>query len=139
MIGLTKQQRRLVEFIQTYMARSSGVSPSYVQMQEALGLASKSGVHRIISALEERGAIRRLPGRARAIEVIHQDDLQSASTDALAAELERRGWHCLPPLRHGGTCPPPGHNLPEPSIAPPAPDGSGLSVQPVHAGEIVDA
>lgn len=128
MIGLTEQQRRLLDFIETYTAQTGGICPSYVEMQKALSLASKSGVHRVVHALEERGLIRRLPGRARAIEVIHQDDLQAISTETLTAELERRGVICLPPLRAGEATTPPGRTSPEPPADPPAEGGSGLSV-----------
>jgi len=68
---LTAKQRELLQFI-TVRLEDSGVSPSFEEMKEALDLKSKSGVHRLISALEERGFIRRLPNRARALEVIRQ-------------------------------------------------------------------
>ena len=66
---LTAKQRELLLFINERLGES-GVSPSFDEMREALDLKSKSGVHRLISALEERGFIRRLPNRARALEVI---------------------------------------------------------------------
>jgi repressor LexA len=66
---LTRKQLELLEFIDTRMKRD-GVPPSFDEMKEALQLRSKSGIHRLITALEERGFIRRLPHRARAIEVI---------------------------------------------------------------------
>ena len=66
---LTRKQHELITFIQTKL-EESGISPSFEEMKEALDLKSKSGVHRLISALEERGFIRRLPNRARALEVI---------------------------------------------------------------------
>lgn len=66
---LTRKQYELLLFIQDRQGEG-GVSPSFDEMKEALGLKSKSGIHRLISALEERGFIRRLPHRARAIEVI---------------------------------------------------------------------
>ena len=66
---LTKKQHELITFIQNKL-EESGISPSFEEMKEALDLKSKSGVHRLISALEERGFIRRLPNRARALEVI---------------------------------------------------------------------
>ncbi len=66
---LTAKQRELLLFIQARLGES-GVSPSFDEMREALALKSKSGVHRLISALEERGFIRRLPNRARALEVV---------------------------------------------------------------------
>ncbi len=64
---LTAKQHELLQFIQGRLG-DSGVSPSFDEMREALELKSKSGVHRLISALEERGFIRRLPNRARALE-----------------------------------------------------------------------
>jgi repressor LexA len=66
---LTKKQHQLLFYIHDHLAES-GVSPSFEEMKEALGLKSKSGVHRLITALEEREFIRRLPNRARALEVI---------------------------------------------------------------------
>lgn len=66
---LTKKQHELLLFIHQRLSQD-GVSPSFDEMKEALGLASKSGVHRLVSALEERGFIRRLPHRARALEVL---------------------------------------------------------------------
>lgn len=70
---LTRKQHELIRFIQVRL-EETGVSPSFEEMKEALDLKSKSGVHRLISALEERGFIRRLPNRARALEVLRQPD-----------------------------------------------------------------
>ncbi|NOW44648.1 repressor LexA [Novosphingobium sp. SG751A] len=70
---LTRKQHELLRFIQSSL-EESGVSPSFEEMKEALDLKSKSGVHRLISALEERGFIRRLPNRARALEVLRQPE-----------------------------------------------------------------
>jgi len=66
---LTRKQHELVCFIHDRLAET-GISPSFEEMKDALDLKSKSGVHRLISALEERSFIRRLPNRARALEVI---------------------------------------------------------------------
>lgn len=66
---LTKKQRELLLFIHQRI-KETGVSPSFDEMKSALDLASKSGIHRLITALEERGFLRRLPHRARAIEVL---------------------------------------------------------------------
>ena len=70
---LTRKQHELLNFINRRLA-TDGVSPSFEEMKEALGLKSKSGIHRLISGLEERGFIRRLPHRARALEVIKLPD-----------------------------------------------------------------
>ena len=70
---LTRKQLELLEFIDTRMKRD-GVPPSFDEMKDALALRSKSGIHRLITALEERGFIRRLPHRARAIEVIRMPE-----------------------------------------------------------------
>ncbi|MGB1236163.1 MAG: LexA family protein, partial [Planktomarina sp.] len=75
---LTKKQLQLLEFIQK-RTDTDGVSPSFDEMKEALDLRSKSGIHRLITALEERGFIRRLAHRARAIEVIKTPDAMNAS------------------------------------------------------------
>jgi len=66
---LTAKQRELLQFIQVRL-EETGVSPSFEEMKEALDLKSKSGIHRLITALEERGFIRRLAHRARALEVM---------------------------------------------------------------------
>ncbi|WP_324260250.1 transcriptional repressor LexA [Altererythrobacter sp. H2] len=70
---LTAKQHELIRFIQVRL-EETGISPSFEEMKEALDLKSKSGVHRLISALEERGFIRRLPNRARALEVLKQPE-----------------------------------------------------------------
>ena len=66
---LTRKQHQLLTFIDTHL-NSNGVPPSYDEMKDALNLKSKSGIHRLITALEERGFIRRLPHKARALEVL---------------------------------------------------------------------
>lgn len=70
---LTRKQHELLCFICDRLA-DTGVSPSFEEMKEALDLKSKSGVHRLISALEERGFIRRLPNRARALEILRMPE-----------------------------------------------------------------
>ena len=75
---LTKKQKNLLLFINKKL-RSSGVSPSYEEMKNALNLKSKSGIHRLISALEERGFIKRLAHKARALEVIKLPETASAN------------------------------------------------------------
>ena len=75
---LTAKQHELLRFIQ-HKLEETGISPSFEEMKEALDLKSKSGVHRLISALEERGFIRRLPNRARALEVIKLPETRPAS------------------------------------------------------------
>jgi repressor LexA len=76
---LTAKQHELLLFIQRRL-EESGISPSFEEMKDALDLKSKSGVHRLISALEERGFLRRLPNRARALEVLRQpEDVNSRS------------------------------------------------------------
>jgi repressor LexA len=76
---LTRKQHELLMFIHERI-KESGVSPSFDEMKEALDLASKSGIHRLITALEERGFLRRLPHRARALEVVKLP--QQATTTA---------------------------------------------------------
>ena len=75
---LTAKQRELLLFIDARL-KEGGISPSFDEMREALDLKSKSGVHRLISALEERGFIRRLPNRARALEVMKMPETKSAT------------------------------------------------------------
>lgn len=89
---LTAKQKQLLVFIQDRI-RETGVSPSFDEMRDALDLASKSGIHRLITALEERGFLRRLPHRARALEVVklpedaaNADDLNPPAPINPAAE-----------------------------------------------------
>jgi repressor LexA len=70
---LTRKQHELLLFIHERL-KETGIPPSFDEMKEALDLASKSGIHRLITALEERGFIRRLPNRARALEVLRLPD-----------------------------------------------------------------
>ena len=82
---LTAKQHELIRFIQQRL-EETGISPSFEEMKEALDLKSKSGVHRLISALEERGFIRRLPNRARALEVVKlPEDAVTGSVKSAAA------------------------------------------------------
>ena len=75
---LTRKQHELLIFIDRHL-RTTGFSPSFEEMKDALDLKSKSGVHRLISALEERQFIRRLPNRARALEVVRMPDMRAAA------------------------------------------------------------
>ncbi len=84
---LTKKQHELLSFIHQHLNRQ-GVSPSFDEMKDALGLKSKSGIHRLITGLEERGFIRRLPHRARAVEVMRlPDDMEAAAPTKLPANV----------------------------------------------------
>lgn len=88
---LTRKQHELICFIDDRLAES-GISPSFEEMKEALDLKSKSGVHRLISALEERGYLRRLPNRARALEVLKRPERverQEAARKVTRAPVER--------------------------------------------------
>jgi repressor LexA len=78
---LTAKQHELLNFINERLS-ATGVSPSFDEMREALDLKSKSGVHRLISALEERQFIRRLPNRARALEVVRMPEIASTAPAA---------------------------------------------------------
>ncbi len=81
---LTRKQRELLKFIQEKLGET-GISPSFDEMKEALGLKSKSGVHRLITGLEERGFIKRLPHRARALDVVRLPEDQTAKAAAQAS------------------------------------------------------
>lgn len=87
---LTKKQFELLLFINERL-KETGVSPSFDEMKEALNLKSKSGIHRLITALEERGFIKRLAHRARALEVVKLPDTIASSMSA--------------PTRHGRSTP----------------------------------
>ena len=86
---LTRKQYDLLRFIHERL-KETGVPPSFDKMKEALDLRSKSGIHRLITALEERGFIRRLPNRARALEVVRLPD--SAAPGLAAARSTSRGF-----------------------------------------------
>src|SRR5205807_4888107 len=95
---LTRKQYELLMFIHERV-RESGIPPSFDQMKEALDLKSKSGIHRLITALEERGFLRRMEKRARALEIIKLPDnvaetLRPATTLSQAQRL-------MPSPRHG--------------------------------------
>lgn len=92
---LTKKQKDLLMFIHTRV-QETGVSPSFDEMKDALGLKSKSGIHRLITALEERGFIRRLAHRARALEILKLPD--SIESGSQATISEDRATH--QPLEH---------------------------------------
>ena len=92
---LTKKQHELLMFIHERI-QETGVSPSFDEMKEALDLASKSGIHRLITALEERGFIRRLPNRARALEVLEAPTFARVHILAVDELVDR--WHGQKPL-----------------------------------------
>ena len=85
---LTRKQHELICFIEDRLAEG-GVSPSFEEMKDALELKSKSGVHRLISALEERGYLRRLPNRARALEVLKTPERGGEPKRVAAAQTRR--------------------------------------------------
>lgn len=88
---LTKKQLDLLDFIQTRLQRD-GVPPSFDEMKEALDLRSKSGIHRLITALEERGFIRRLAHRARAIEIVKLPDALADKHRGRGAQAAQGGF-----------------------------------------------
>lgn len=110
---LTRKQLELLDFIRVRMDKD-GVPPSFDEMKEALDLKSKSGIHRLITALEERGFIRRLAHRARAIEIVK-----------LPEAMEKPGFS--PKLVEGGRTAP---------AAPAAPPPGALPVEAVYALEL---
>ena len=83
---LTRKQHELICFIQDRLAET-GISPSFEEMKEALDLKSKSGVHRLISALEEREFIRRLPNRARALEVLRMPEREGGKVVPIRSNI----------------------------------------------------
>ena len=84
---LTRKQSELLEYLTTHLSIND-VPPSFDEMRDALGLASKSGIHRLVSGLEERGYIRRLPNRARAIEILRPAGEPSAIASAVAVAAD---------------------------------------------------
>ncbi|MEO6298573.1 MAG: transcriptional repressor LexA [Paracoccaceae bacterium] len=108
---LTRKQLELLDFIRTCIDRD-GVPPSFDEMKDALDLKSKSGIHRLITALEERGFIRRLAHRARALEIVK-----------LPEAMERAGFH--PKVIHGSK-----------PAAPPQRPAAALDIDHVDAMDI---
>lgn len=94
---LTRKQIQLLEFIQKRMAHD-GVPPSFDEMKDALDLRSKSGIHRLVTALEERGFIRRLPHRARALEILRLPDALTRTETAqpVAPKQPARPFGAMP-------------------------------------------
>lgn len=88
---LTRKQMELLMFVHERL-KESGVPPSFDEMKDALDLRSKSGIHRLIKALEERGFIKRLPNRARALEVIRLPEAAQKAVAAAAPESRPRGF-----------------------------------------------
>ena len=84
---LTRKQKELLDYL-TAHAEAHDVPPSFDEMRDALGLASKSGIHRLVSGLEERGYIRRLANRARAIEILRPAAAGQAITRAVSSAVE---------------------------------------------------
>ncbi|MCZ4092848.1 MULTISPECIES: transcriptional repressor LexA [Sinorhizobium] len=115
---LTRKQQELLLFIHERM-KESGVPPSFDEMKDALDLASKSGIHRLITALEERGFIRRLPNRARALEVIKLPEAYATSAQP------RRGFS--PSVIEGSLGKPPAAPAATAKSAPPS-DSATVSV-----------
>ena len=109
---LTRKQHELLTFIDRHL-KSTGFSPSFEEMKEALQLKSKSGIHRLISALEERGFLRRRHHRARALEVVRLPEGMAPAGDvelapAEPARLEPAGLEPAGMEPAGGLVPPPG-------------------------------
>jgi len=84
---LTKKQKELLEYVNSFI-NANKMSPSYDEIREAMNLKSKSGIHRIVSALEERGFIRKLANRARAIEVLKNPDEINNNITSIDTNIE---------------------------------------------------
>jgi len=109
---LTRKQYELLLFIHERI-RESGVPPSFDEMKEALDLKSKSGIHRLITALEERGFLRRMEKRARALEVVRLPE--NVAETARPATTRSQAQRIMPSARHGRSearTPDPRHNAP---------------------------
>jgi SOS-response transcriptional repressor LexA len=91
-MGLTSRQIQLLGFLRSYYA-AHGIAPSIEEMQAHLGNKSKSGAHRIILALEERGAIRRLPFKSRAIELVDNNPRHKPMHPIVTIKLRADGYY----------------------------------------------
>ena len=111
--GLTPVQANCLAFIARYQAEHGGTSPAYTDIMEELGLASKSGVNRLVTGLERRGRLRRIPQATRCLEVIGSAttlDLESLGADAfnllvmsVRSEVERRRLGTFAPARRAAS------------------------------------
>ena len=117
---LTAKQKELLAFINTRV-QETGVPPSFDEMKEALELRSKSGIHRLITALEERGFIRRLPHRARALEILKLPD-------AMQPEAQRRQTSFAPSIVEGNFARPSQQLSPAPQGYDGSSGAAGISV-----------
>lgn len=104
---MTPRQLQLLDFIRVRL--ENGVNPSYAEIAQGLGFANRSSAHQIVARLIEAGYLRRGPGHARSLELVERKDLRGTSSDALRAELARRGEAIelqREPLGHGrqATC-----------------------------------
>ena len=113
---LTRKQYELLMFIHQRM-KETGIPPSFEEMKEALGLRSKSGIHRLITALQERGYIRRLPHRARALEIIKLPDtiaprLGRTTPNGFAPEVIEGSLGRVPPSAPSADATPPSAIVP---------------------------
>ncbi|MGH7075574.1 MAG: transcriptional repressor LexA [Stellaceae bacterium] len=125
---LTRKQYELLSFINERLGQD-GISPSFEEMKSALGLRSKSGIHRLITGLEERGFIHRLPHRARALEVVKLPE-QTAIPPVRPKSGERGGGRFSPTVIRGD------FKAPLPGAAPAGNGGSGEVVQLPLLGRI---
>ena len=99
---LTRKQKELLLLIRDRL-HADGVPPSFDEMKDALGLRSKSGIHRLITGLEERGFIKRMPHRARALEIMRLPDNEPRMVETVTAQeaaVNKLARSCLPLLRH---------------------------------------
>ena len=96
MMSLTHKQAELLRFIKAHLEANDGVAPSFDEMKAALNLVSKSGIHRLLTALEDRGYIYRPFAKARAITVFKESPLADFTADELIAELRLRGIAVVP-------------------------------------------
>ena len=132
---LTRKQHELLMFIHSHI-RETGVSPSFDEMKDALDLASKSGIHRLITALEERGFLRRLQHRARALEVVRMPE--QASVPPASAGAPRTPFR--PTVVQGGGRPLPSAPELVDTAAEPANDAQELPILgKIAAGTPIEA
>ena len=92
---LTKKQKILFEYLDKYID-GSGISPSFEEMKQALGLKSKSGIHRLITSLEERGYIRRIKHKARAMEIVKNQKERTTKCASALCQCGGRHQHAHP-------------------------------------------
>jgi len=100
-MSTTHKQAELLSYLEHYISDNGGIAPSFEEMMDALDLASKSGVYRLLDGLEERGKIARIRNRSRCIRILPENMFEGIPTSVLIGELSRRSSEASAARRAG--------------------------------------